>query len=84
MTEEFTEFDVGDYLNNEETIAEYLKATLEDGDPDIILAAIADVAKVPNLSSALELNLQELLAHITEKNLHQEVDTGFAVGEEVL
>jgi antitoxin MazE len=30
-----------------------------------------------------ELTLQALLAQITEENLHQEVDTGMAVGNEV-
>jgi probable addiction module antidote protein len=38
-------FDVADYLDNEETIAEYLTAALEDENPDVFLAAIGDVAK---------------------------------------
>jgi probable addiction module antidote protein len=39
----FTPFDAADYLDNEETIAEYLTATLEDDDPEL-LTAIKDVA----------------------------------------
>jgi antitoxin MazE len=31
----------------------------------------------------LELTLENLLAQITEENLHQEVDSGLAVGKEV-
>ena len=47
---EFTRFDATDYLDNEETIAEYLTAALEDDNPDVFLAAIADVAKVRGMS----------------------------------
>jgi probable addiction module antidote protein len=38
-------FDAADYLDSEETIAEYLTAALEDNNPDVFLAAISDVAK---------------------------------------
>jgi probable addiction module antidote protein len=47
---EFTRFDATDYLDNEETIAEYLTAALEDDNPDVFLSAIADVAKVRGMS----------------------------------
>lgn len=40
-----TKFDAADYLDNEEVIAEYLNAALEDSNPEIFLAAVADVAK---------------------------------------
>lgn len=40
-----TKFDASDYLDSEEAIAEYLNAALEDENPDVFLAAIADVAK---------------------------------------
>ena len=49
--ENFTKFDVVDYLDNEETIAEYLTAALEDGNPDVFLSAIADVAKARGMSA---------------------------------
>lgn len=42
---ELARFDVADYLDNEEIIAEYLTAALEDENPDVFLAAVADVAK---------------------------------------
>jgi len=44
-------FDAADYLDNEETIAEYLTAALEDPNPDVFLAALADVAKARGMST---------------------------------
>ena len=43
---EFTPFDAADYLNDEETIAEYITAALDDLNPDIFLTAVRDVARV--------------------------------------
>ena len=47
-------FDATDYLDNEETIAEYLAAALENPDPDVFLAAVRDVAKVRGISVVAE------------------------------
>lgn len=44
-------FDVADYLDTEEVIAEYLSAALEDPDPDVFLLAVADVAKARGMTS---------------------------------
>jgi probable addiction module antidote protein len=49
--EQFAGFDAADYLDNEEMIAEYLTAALEDENPDVFLAAIADVAKARGMSA---------------------------------
>ncbi len=49
--EKFTKFDAADYLDSEEMIAEYLTAALEDENPDVFLAAIADVAKARGISA---------------------------------
>lgn len=43
-------FDVADYLDNDEVIAAYLTAALEDADPDVFLMAVADVAKARGMS----------------------------------
>lgn len=43
-------FDAADYLDSEETIAAYINAAMEEDDPDILLAAIADVAKARGMS----------------------------------
>lgn len=44
-------FDAVDYLDSEELIAEYLAAALEDENPDVFLAALADVAKARGISA---------------------------------
>lgn len=44
-------FDVADYLDNEEVIAEYLTAALQDDNPDVFLAAVADVAKARGMAT---------------------------------
>jgi probable addiction module antidote protein len=41
---------VADYLDNDEVIAEYLTAALEDANPDVFLMAVADVAKARGMS----------------------------------
>lgn len=49
-----TAFDASDYLDNEETIAEYLSAALENPDPDVFLIAVRDVAKARGISTVAE------------------------------
>ena len=44
-------FDAADYLDNEETIAEYLTAALEDPDQDAFLMALRDVAKARGIAN---------------------------------
>ena len=44
-------FDASDYLDNEETIAEYLSVALENPDPDAFLIAVRDVAKARGIAS---------------------------------
>ena len=43
-------FDVAEYLDTDEVIAEYLTAALEDPNPDVFLMAVADVAKAKGMS----------------------------------
>lgn len=43
-------FDAADYLDEEETIAEYLTAALEDPNPDVFLAAVRDVARARGMT----------------------------------
>lgn len=49
-----TEFDPSAFLDDEETIAEYLTAALEDDDPDVFLSAVAHVAKARGMSVIAE------------------------------
>ena len=44
-------FDASDYLDNEETIAEYLAAALENPDSDAFLDAVRDVAKARGIAN---------------------------------
>ena len=46
----YAPFDAADYLTNEETIAEYITAALEDPNPDVLLAAIRDVARARGMA----------------------------------
>jgi len=47
---EVAPFDASDYLDNEEVVAEYLAAALEDPNPNVFLRAVADVAKARGIS----------------------------------
>lgn len=43
-------FDAADYLSDDEAVAEYLTAALEDPNPDLFLAAIKNVARVRGMA----------------------------------
>ena len=43
-------FDAADYLNDEETVAEYITAALEDPNPDVFLTAVRDVARARGMA----------------------------------
>jgi probable addiction module antidote protein len=43
-------FDASHYLDSDEMVAEYLNAALVDGDPDLLIAAIADVARARGIT----------------------------------
>lgn len=49
-----TDFDPSEFLDNEELIAEYLTAALENEDPDVFLAAVGHVAKARGMSAIAE------------------------------
>jgi len=46
----FAPFDAADYLDDEETIAEYITTALEDPNPDVFLAAVRDVARARGMA----------------------------------
>jgi probable addiction module antidote protein len=48
------DFDASAYLDNDEIVAEYLTAALEDGNPDVFLAAVGNVAKARSMSAIAE------------------------------
>ncbi len=64
----FAPFDAADYLTDEETIAEYLSAALEDPDPDLFLVAVRDVARargMTQLARATGLGRESLYKALT-------------------
>ena len=46
----FTRFDASAYLDNEDVIAEYLSASLEDANPEVFLLAVANVSKARGIA----------------------------------
>ena len=64
----FARFDAADYLGNDETIAEYLTAALEDPNPDVFLTAVRDVARargMAQLAKATGLGRESLYKALT-------------------
>ena len=51
---ETTRFDIADYLDSEEMIAEYLNTVLEDGDSSDLIIAIGHIAKSIGMTKIAE------------------------------
>lgn len=47
-------FDASEFLDDEEVIAEYLTAALEDPNPEVFLLAVANVAKARGIAKVAE------------------------------
>jgi probable addiction module antidote protein len=45
-----TRFDAARYLTDDAAVAEYMTAILETGDPDLLLLALADVARARGMA----------------------------------
>ncbi|MEW6490461.1 MAG: addiction module antidote protein [Thermodesulfobacteriota bacterium] len=50
MTVKSAPFDAADYLTDDESIAEYITAALEDPNPEVFLVAVRDVARARGMS----------------------------------
>jgi probable addiction module antidote protein len=50
MGTKITDFDVSEYLDTEESIASYLSSIIEESDPQLLLAAISDIAKARGMA----------------------------------
>jgi probable addiction module antidote protein len=50
MSTKYAPFEVAEYLDNDEVVAEYLTAAMEDPNPDVFLAALGDVAKARGIA----------------------------------
>ena len=51
---ETSKFDIADYLDNNEMIAEYLNTVLEDGNESEIITAIGNIAKAIGMTKIAE------------------------------
>ena len=51
---EIAPFDASEYLDDEEVIAEYLTAALEDHNPEVFLIAVANVAKARGITKVAQ------------------------------
>lgn len=49
-----TKFDIADYLDSKEMIAEYLNSVLEEGDNDDVIVALGHIAKAIGMSKIAE------------------------------
>lgn len=61
--DDLPEFDIADYLQSKEAIAEYLSLVLQDGDTDELLRAIGHVARakgMANIAKATGLGRESL------------------------
>lgn len=54
MNKELVTFDIVEYLDSEEAIAEYLSQVLEDGDNEEFLRAIGHIAKAKGMAQIAE------------------------------
>ncbi len=52
----YAPFDASEFLDNEETIAEYLAAALEDPNPDVFMRALAAVAKAKGVTDVARVS----------------------------
>jgi probable addiction module antidote protein len=81
MKTTYATFDPADYLDNDEVIAEYLSAAVEDPNPDVFLAALGDVAKARGMAKiAKDAGLgRESLYKALEAGAHPRYETVNAV-----
>ena len=81
MKATYAAFDPTDYLDNDEVIAEYLSAAVEDPNQDVFLAALGDVAKARGMAKiAKDAGLgRESLYKALEAGAHPRYETVTAV-----
>ena len=54
----FSKFDPAKYINNKKTVIAFIESALEDGDPELLLETIGDIARSKGMSEiAKELGI---------------------------
>jgi probable addiction module antidote protein len=66
-------WDVTEHLQTQEDIAAYLEAALEEGDPELIIVALKDIARCQTMKQIIEQNNKQndnvYQALLTDNNL---------------
>jgi probable addiction module antidote protein len=66
-------WDVTEHLQTQEDIAAYLEAALEEGDPELIIVALKDIARCQTMKQIIEQNNKQddnvYQALLTDSNL---------------
>ena len=62
-------WDVTEHLQTQEDIAAYLEAALEEGDPELIILALKDIARCQKMKQIIEQNDRIYQALLTNNNL---------------
>lgn len=78
---EITHFDIAEYLENEEIVAEYLNLICQENDPALLLRAIGHVARSKGMAKIAEssgLGRESLYKALDEK-AHPRFETVFKV-----
>ena len=50
----FSKFNAAEYLGSEEEIAAHLSAVMEENDPDLLIAALGDIARARGMAKLAE------------------------------
>ncbi len=50
----YSKFDVVDYLDSEEAVAAYFSAVMQENDPDLLIAALGDIARARGIATLAE------------------------------
>ena len=74
---ELRKFDISEYLDSPEAIAEYLTGMLEDGDASMLAVALGDVAKVKGMAEVARASglTREALYKALRPNAQPRFDT---------
>jgi probable addiction module antidote protein len=75
------EFDPSKYLDDDEAVAHYISLAIEDGDPELLAAALGDVVRAPGMTQvALDAGLtREALYKALRADAHPQFDTIYKV-----
>lgn len=69
MNEKFEKFDVSEFLDNDQVIAEYLNLVLKEDDTELLISAIGDISKakgIKNIAETAGLGRESLYKTLSE------------------